>query len=114
MYKQGDIIIVNYLFSDDIKKSKLRPAIIVSNLSSNSLDNDLLICPITTSIRALQFSFLISESDITNPLPRNSEIRCNKIVTLRSSLIIKKISSLHPKSLEKVLTIIQSIFNSQN
>jgi mRNA interferase MazF len=114
MYKQGDIIIINYPFSDDLKKSKLRPSIIISNQKSNSLDNDLLICPITTSIRASQFSYLIDEHDITNALPRNSEIRCNKIATIRFTLIVNKISSLKLNALNKVLVIIQSVFNLQN
>lgn len=114
MYNQGDIIIVNYPFSDDFKKSKLRPAIIISNQNSNVLDNDLLICPITTLIRASAFSYLIDENDITDALPRNSEIRCNKIATIRATLIINKISFLKLNAQNKVLTIIYSVFNSQN
>ncbi len=114
MYNQGDIVIVNYPFSDDFKKSKLRPAIVISNQISNSLDNDLLICPITTSIRESAFSFFINENDITDPLPRNSEIRCNKIATIRATLIINKISSIKSNALNKVLLIIQGVFNPQN
>ena len=64
MYKQGDIITVKYPFSDKPQKAKLRPAIVISNKKSNNLDNDLLIAPITTTIRATPFSFTIDNKDI--------------------------------------------------
>jgi mRNA-degrading endonuclease toxin of MazEF toxin-antitoxin module len=50
-FKQFDIIWAYYPFSDITEKSKLRPAIIVSNESSNSLDNDFLVCQITSKLR---------------------------------------------------------------
>jgi len=57
MYKQDGIITIKYPFSDKPQKAKLRPAIVISNKKSNSLDNDLLIAPITSTIRATPFSF---------------------------------------------------------
>ncbi|TKB96930.1 type II toxin-antitoxin system PemK/MazF family toxin [Pedobacter cryophilus] len=110
MYHQGDIIAVNYPFSDDLSKSKLRPAIIISNQLSNNLDNDVLICPITTNVRLTTFSFLLKAEDLTEALPKNSEIRCNKIATIRNSLVLGKISSLKPSALEQVLMKIKSVF----
>ena len=108
MYQQGDIISVNYPFSDDFKKSKLRPAIIISNQKSNNLDGDVLICPITSTIRESEFSFLLNDIDLSDPLPKNSEIRCNKIATIRSSLILNKISALNIEALRIVLLKIKS------
>ena len=110
MYQQGDIISVNYPFSDDFKKSKLRPAIIISNQKSNNLDGDVLICPITSTIRESEFSFLLNDIDLSDPLPKNSEIRCNKIATIRSSLIVNKISALNIEALRIVLLKIKSAF----
>ena len=110
MYQQGDIISVNYPFSDDVKKSKLRPAIIISNQKSNNLDGDVLICPITSTIRESEFSFLLNDIDLSDPLPKNSEIRCNKIATIRSSLIVNKISALNIEALRIVLIKIKSAF----
>ena len=110
MYQQGDIIAVNYPFSDDFKKSKLRPAIIISNQKSNNLDGDVLICPITSTIRESEFSFLLNDINLSDPLPKNSEIRCNKIATIRSSLIVNKISALNIEALRIVLLKIKSAF----
>ena len=94
MYKQGDIIWVRFPFSDKPDKARVRPAIVVNNRISNKLDNDLLICPITTTLRNTPFSFVINTSDVTTPLPEKSEIRCNKIYTLRNHFVISKLSFL--------------------
>lgn len=111
MYKQGDIITVKYPFSDKPQKTKLRPAIVISNKKSNSLDNDLLIAPITSTIRATLFSFPLDNKDLTKPLPKNSEIRCNKITTIRQKLVIDKISFLkkkkHKELVEKICSSIK-------
>ena len=43
MYKQGDIIAVHYPLTDKPAKTKLRPAVVVSNELSNQMDNDILV-----------------------------------------------------------------------
>ena len=70
MYKQGDIVIVQYRFSDQVTKTKLRPAIVISNEASNDLDHDLIISPITTTLRRTSFSFFLSTQDLTAALLR--------------------------------------------
>jgi mRNA interferase MazF len=113
MYKQGDIIAVNYPFSDNPALSKLRPAIVISNILSNNLDNDLLIAPITSILRNDIFSMQLVDNQLTISLPENSEIRCNKITTLRKSLVIRKISALKPafyqELLEKIILALKPI-----
>ena len=108
-YRKGDIIKVPYPYSDDFSKSKVRPAIIVSNDVSNNLDNDYLVAPITSMIRKTPFSFAIENKDLTNSLPLNSEVRCNKITTIRQSLILGKISFL---AKEKQEELSEKIYNS--
>jgi len=110
MYKQGDIIIVKYPFSDAPEKSKLRPAIVVSNKASNKLDHDLLICPITSTIRESAFSYPLKKDDTLKPLPKENEIRCNKIITIRDKKIEQKFTELKTKQLKKVITLVKSCF----
>lgn len=78
-YQQFDIVWVKYPFSDQREKAKNRPALIVSNASSNAEDRDYLICPITSTLREGTFSFLLSEDRVEVPLPLVCEVRCNKI-----------------------------------
>ena len=112
MYKQGDIIAVHYPLTDKPAKTKLRPAIIVSNKVSNELDNDILVCPITTKTHDSEFSYSLNDSDLTQPLLPNSEVRCNKIMTIRvwERQIIGKISEANPQTLSNILQLVKNVF----
>lgn len=88
-YKQGDIVWIDYQFIGDTE-SKKRPCIIISNLESNSLDNDYIICPITTTNRINKFSALIENKFLSRSLPKSCEVRCNKIFTYRENKILEK------------------------
>ncbi|MFN0047869.1 MAG: type II toxin-antitoxin system PemK/MazF family toxin [Cytophagales bacterium] len=109
MYKQGDIIEVWFPFSDFPMKGKIRPAIIISNELSNAIDNDVLVAPITSKIRENEFSFLLQDEYLTISLPKNSEIRCNKMATIRISNIISKFSFLKE---ERQSELIDRIYKS--
>jgi mRNA-degrading endonuclease toxin of MazEF toxin-antitoxin module len=112
MYRQGDIIAVHYPLTDKPAKTKLRPAIIVSNESSNKLDSDILVGPITTKTRDSAFSYPLSDDDLTQPLLPGSEVRCNKIMTIRvwEKQIIGKISEISPIALVRILNLVKSAF----
>lgn len=112
MYKQGDIIAVHYPLTDKPAKTKLRPAVVVSNERSNSMDKDVLVCPITTKIRESDFSYLLKDDDLTQPLPENSEIRCNKIMTIRvwDKQIVGKLSEVKTNVLQKIMSKVKSAF----
>jgi len=109
MYKQGDIIWVKYPFSDQPQTSKLRPAVVVSNEVSNRLDNDLLIAQITSALRGDAFSFTLTDKEVTGQLPKTSEVRCNKIVTIRQQLVEGKLSAIQP---EKLHVLIRKVIKS--
>ncbi len=102
-FQQGDIVWVDFPFSDKPATSKKRPALIVSNWLSHQLDNDLLMVPLTSAIREEYFSIGVSDGDVESPLPVRSEIRCNKIFTIRNTLILGKLTVLKTESLEKVI-----------
>lgn len=106
-FGQGDIVWVNFPFSDQPATSKKRPALIVSNELSNRLDHDFLMVPITSSIRQERFSVFIGENDVENPLPLKSEIRCNKICTIRDTLILGKITALKQERMAEVVEAIR-------
>lgn len=108
MYKQGDIVVIRYPFSDAPTAEKLRPALIVSNATSNQLDRDFLVCPITSTIRDTPFSYILTGADSVTNLPKKSEIRCNKIVTVRDKLISDKFSELHQQVLPHVIQKVKS------
>ncbi len=110
-YKQFDIIWTQFPLSDKIDKLKLRPALIVSSEVSNSLDNDVMVCPITSKIRGDEFAIVLTDKMVTNSLDLESEIRCNKITTIRNSLFSSKIGELLPEYHNMVLEKINSAFD---
>jgi mRNA-degrading endonuclease toxin of MazEF toxin-antitoxin module len=112
-YKQFDIVWAPYPFSDMAEKSKPRPGIIVSNELSNGLDNDFLICPITSKLREDRFSIILTDEMLTDSLDLESEIRCNKIATIRKKLIMYKVGELLPDYYDEVLEKIKSVFNDE-
>ena len=115
MYNQGDIIAVYYPLTDKPVKTKLRPAIVVSNATSNQLDNDILVCPITSKIRGDQFSYLlINNNHLSSSLPSESEVRCNKIMTIRvwEKQIVGKISRVNEPFLSDILQLVQKVFSN--
>ena len=111
-YKQFDIIWTQFPLSDKIDKLKLRPALIVSNEFSNNLDNDVMVCPITSRIRGDEFAIVLTDEMVSNPLDVESEIRCNKVTTIRNSLFSSKIGSLLPEHHNQVLEKIKSAFGN--
>lgn len=106
MYNQGDIVWVKYPLTECPEKLKSRPAVVISHEKSNRLDHDILICPVTSTLRKTIFSIEIKASDVTTTLPSTSEIRCNKIYTIKAENIIGKISSLKTNLLKKMIEVI--------
>lgn len=106
MYQQFEIVWVSYPFSDQPEKSKKRPALIVSNDASNALDNDVLVCPITSTLRGDAFAVQLTGAMLTSSLPLDSEVRCNKVTTVRTSLILGTITAVLPEYRQELFNLI--------
>jgi len=111
-YQQGDIILIRYPLSDKPEKSIIRPVVVVSNETSNSQDKDILVCQITTRLRNNIYSYLLTNENVTFPMPELCEVRCNKIATVRvwDKIILNKISQLTPSALTSLLGKIKTVF----
>lgn len=109
MYKQADIIIVPFPFSN-LRGSKLRPVIIISNSIVNRR-NDVIVAQITSNLHSDEFSFKITDSKITSILFYESEIRCHKLFTIDKSLIKKKIAGMDDFTFKELINKIKSLFN---
>lgn len=107
-YKQGDIVIVNFPFTD-LSNSKLRPALIVSNTSVN-ISNDYIIVMISTQKIHGDFSVKITNSDVTTafkPPHDTMYIYCKKIATLSETIVKNKITEL--KNIDKLQEVLLKI-----
>ncbi|HEY0262372.1 MAG TPA: type II toxin-antitoxin system PemK/MazF family toxin [Chitinophagales bacterium] len=106
MYKQGDVILVPFPFSD-LSGSKLRPALVISSEQVNQT-RDLICVQITSKVFNDFFFFELNDNDVIPKLPLKSGIRLHKIFTVEQNRIERKLGELTPKTLETVLVEIQT------
>ena len=100
MYKQADIVVVKFPFTDG-SEFKKRPALIVSNEAINKT-GDYLIVQITSKLNNDKLSIAINDTDCLQALPLTSYIRTHKIFTIHKSLILSKITAAKPAFLKSV------------
>ena len=105
--KQGDIFIVQFPFTD-FSSAKIRPALIVSNNNINNGQN-VVIVRISTKNKE-HYSMPINQQDLSEgQLYTQSYVRFSNICSCDKRILIKKVASLHKKSLIKVIdTLIEN------
>ena len=90
-YRQGDIILVFFPFTD-FSSSKRRPALIISPDFFNAAGEDLVLAAITSHITDDPNAIQLSETDFAaGRLPKKSIVKTTKLFTMHSSLIVKKV-----------------------
>ena len=106
MFKQADIVVVKFPFTDgsDFKK---RPALVISNELVNKT-SDCLIVQITSKINNDGLSIAIEDIDCLRPLPLKSYVRPHRIFTIPKALLLSKVTSVSPKFLK---TVVERIYN---
>ena len=100
MYKQADIVVVKFPFTDG-SEFKKRPVLVISNEKVNKT-GDYLVVQITSKFNNDGLSILIEDNDCQQPLPLKSYVRIHKIFTVSQSLILTKVTSVKPKFIKNV------------
>ncbi len=100
MYKQGDIIIIPFPYSD-LTENKLRPALIISNSKLNKSE-DRICCLITSKIHVNDIDIKKTDFESGN-LPFKSAVRPHRIFTIHEGIIKKKLCSIKPALYDKVI-----------
>ncbi len=110
LYQQGDIVVVNFPFTD-ISQTKKRPALVISNTTVNNT-GDYLLVQITSQVKNDGFSVPILPQDfLQHPLPLTSFVRIHKIFLLNESLIVNKATSVSFHFQEDVTSRIISLLS---
>ncbi len=111
MYKQREIVLVPFPFSD-LTEIKRRPVLIISNNKFNSSNEDIIVCSITSTayidLHSIPIDNLSLEYGI---LPEPSVIKTHKIFTISKSRIIKKFSILNPDTFSLVISSISTLIS---
>lgn len=111
MYKQGEIVLVPFPYSD-LSGSKLRPVLVVSNNDYDSSFPDIIVAVITSKTsKPDNYSIPLLAGDLElGFLPDASLIRIHKLFTIEKSRIVKRFSFVKMKKLDETLTLLGKLF----
>ena len=101
-FKQGDILIVPFPFSD-LKGLRQRPVLVISHDEYNEDCEDIITCGITSNLKDTRCSVLFNEDNLLEgKIPLKSRIKVDKLFTLEKSIVKKKIARLDSECMKKV------------
>jgi len=107
MYRRGEIVLIPVPFSD-LSSVKRRPVLVISNMSYNNKNNDMIVVAITSNLQ--QNGIAIDTKDLlTGELPRKSLIRYDKIYNLEQRIVIKQLGIVSENVLKKVISDINML-----
>jgi mRNA interferase MazF len=107
-FVKGDVLVVPFPFSN-LTASKPRPALVVTQLHGD----DVILCQITTRLRADQYSVPLSRTDFSaGSLPEESSIRPNRLFTADSNIIIRRAGRVAQEKIDEVIGKIIDIVRS--
>lgn len=108
-YKQRDIVIVPFPFSD-LSSIKRRPVLILSRTQDIENSDDIVTCGITSRLNNSKYSILVEDNNLTSGfLPRPSRIKIDKLFTIDKSIIIKKIATIDRSIFEQVKLVFREL-----
>lgn len=108
LYQQGDIVIVNFPFTD-VSQTKKRPALILSNQTINQT-GDYLLVMITSQVKHDGLSLPIALMDyLGQPLPLIGYVRYYKVLLLNESLILNRFSAVSGSFRQRVASAFSAL-----
>ncbi|MBI1287927.1 MAG: hypothetical protein GC178_10140 [Flavobacteriales bacterium] len=109
MFEQGDIVAVDFPFTDG-SATKKRPAIVISNESISATGDAVIL--MVTSKRSSSISMIeLTPELLTSPLPKNSFAKCHRIHTIDAMLISGRYSKLTDKGMDLVRQMVVSVIS---
>lgn len=111
-FNRGDVVLVPFPFTN-LSRAKQRPALVISPDALNAARDDVLIVAITSRVPATLAAdeFLIPADDLAAcGLPKPSVLKLTKLVSLHRQLVLKRIGTLPPASMDMVTSQFRQLF----
>ncbi len=106
MTSQRDLVLVSFPFSD-LKGSKVRPVIVISNDEYNKKSDDVVVVPMTTNLKIQQHEFLISNKDLeSGKLIKDSKVKTDRVLSINKKLVRMKIGKVRKEVHDKIKEIL--------
>ena len=106
MPKAGAIVLIPFPFTD-LSETKVRPALVISSLKKG---DDIIVVFISSQKERLGAYDIQIAPTKENGLKTLSTIRCAKIATLDTKILIGELGSLPSKELTRVRAVLKTIF----
>ena len=108
-FMKGEVVVLPFPFSD-LSASKKRPALVIAATPPH---DDVILCMITSRNTTDLSAVPISHSDFaTGSLPRDSNVRPNRLFTADSTIILRKAGSLKLAKIQEVVAEIIKIISA--
>ena len=91
-YRQRDVLLTRFPFSDLVSAPKFDPYWFCSNDVYNRRHRDLLICAITSSLRTHEYASRLTTGDLEQgSLKVESKVRADTITSIEQRIVLKQI-----------------------
>ncbi len=111
MIHQKDIVLLSFPFSD-LKTSKVRPVVVISNDTYNRSSEDMIVVPMTTNLKLKEYTILITQKDLEDgKLIKNSKIKVDRIFSISQKLIRLEIGKINESIYEKIKETIHQLIS---
>ena len=92
--RQKEIVLLKVPFSN-LRESKLRPAIVVSNNDVNRQSGDCILVPLTSVLKDAPYAVAITQNDLAyGEILKESRARADKIFTAEKDIIVEKVGQV--------------------
>lgn len=109
MISQRDIVLLSFPFSD-LKSSKVRPVLVLSNDKYNDKFEDFIAVPLTTNLKSRGYSIVISNKDLeSGRLIVESSIKVDRIFSVNKNLVRMNIGKINTNIHNKIKKIITEL-----
>lgn len=107
-FVKGEVVVLPFPFSD-LSASKRRPALVIAPLQGD----DVILCMITSRAVKDSNAILLTSSDfVSGGLPRQSNVRPNRLFTADSHIILRSVGKLSDDKMKEVVNTIVKIIQA--
>jgi mRNA interferase MazF len=106
MISQRDIVLISFPFSD-LKSSKVRPVLVLSNDKYNRKFEDFIAVPLTTNVKSREYSVLVTNKNLERGrLIIDSNVKIDRIFSISKNLVRMNIGRINKDTYTRIKKIL--------
>ena len=106
MISQRDVVLLSFPFSD-LRSSKVRPAVVLSNDRYNRRSEDFVAVPLTSNIKLRDYAILITNDELeSGNLIVDSKVKVDRVFSVSQKLVRMKIGRVKLEIHEKITKLL--------